>query len=201
MLAGGQSRRFGRSKVFEPIAGAPLPSWGVGVLQEAGLAVGVVSDAMGLETVLGVPTRPDLEPGLGPIGGLWTALQWARDRGDHGVLLLGCDMPLVNEALVRMVLGGPAAAPAVVPLGSAGLEPLCALYRLDCMAEVERRLHSPDRSLHGLTEAVGAAFIEADVVASVVDLGTVFLNVNTVSDRDRAEGLLKERTPRASSRP
>ena len=73
-----------------------------------------------MEAALALPARPDLEAGLGPIGGLWTALQWASERGDDGVLLLGCDMPLVNEALVRAILDWDDAAPAVCPVGSEG---------------------------------------------------------------------------------
>jgi molybdopterin-guanine dinucleotide biosynthesis protein A len=103
VLAGGTSHRFGHSKVLVPLAGAPMASWGVRTLQAADLPVGVVSDDEGVEAALGVPTRPDLEAGLGPIGGLWSALQWAEERGDHGVLLIGCDMPLVSAALVRTV--------------------------------------------------------------------------------------------------
>ena len=45
-----------------------MASWAVGALQAAGLAVGVVSNAEGVEAALGVPARPDLEVGLGPIG-------------------------------------------------------------------------------------------------------------------------------------
>ena len=195
MLAGGKSRRFGQSKVLAPLAGAPLASWGVRALQAAGLPVGVVSDEEGVEAELGVPTRPDLEAGLGPIGGLWTALQWASERGDHGVLLLGCDMPLVSEALVRTILDWNDDAPAVVPVGPVGPEPLCALYRSTCTPEVERRLHSDDRSLRGLAKAVGAAFIGEDVVARVADAQTTFLNVNTVRERDLAEDLLDPRSP------
>ena len=195
MLAGGKSRRFGQSKVLAPLAGAPLASWGVRALQAAGLPVGVVSDEEGVEAELGVPTRPDLEAGLGPIGGLWTALQWASERGDHGVLLLGCDMPLVSEALVRTILDWNDDAPAVVPVGPVGPEPLCALYRSTCTPEVERRLHSDDRSLRGLAKAVGAAFIGEDAVARVADAQTTFLNVNTVRERDLAEDLLDPRSP------
>ena len=195
MLAGGKSRRFGQSKVLAPLAGAPLASWGVRALQAAGLPVGVVSDEEGVEAELGVPTRPDLEAGLGPIGGLWTALQWASERGDHGVLLLGCDMPLVSEALVRTILDWNDDAPAVVPVGPEGPEPLCALYRSTCTPEVERRLHSDDRSLRGLAKAVGAAFIGEDAVARVADAQTTFLNVNTVRERDLAEDLLDPRGP------
>ena len=190
VLAGGRSLRFGGSKVLAPLGGAPMASWGVRALQAAGLQVGVVSDEEGVEAALGVPVRPDLETGLGPIGGLWTALQWAEERGDDGVLLLGCDMPLVSDALLRTVLGWSDDAPAVVPASSDSLEPLCALYRLACGPAVEHRLHSEDRSLHGLARAIGAAFITEDALAEVVDTRVVFLNVNTAKERDYAEELL-----------
>ncbi len=201
MLAGGKSRRFGTSKVLAPVAGAPMARWGVRALQAAGLPVGVISDEEGVEAALGLPARPDLEAGMGPIGGLWTALQWAGERGDHGVLLLGCDMPLVNEALVRTILDWDCAAPAVVPVGPEGPEPLCALYRSTCTLEVEGRLHSEDRSLRGLATAVGAAFIGEDEVARVADPQSTFLNVNTRKELDRAEDLLNARTPRAPASP
>lgn len=201
MLAGGKSCRFGGPKVLAPLSGAPMASWGLSVLEAAGLAVGLISDEEGVEAALALPARPDLEAGLGPIGGLWTALQWASERGDDGVLLLGCDMPLVNEALVRAILDWDDAAPAVVPVGSEGPEPLCALYRSTCAPEVERRLHSDDRSLRGLAKALGAAFIGEDAVARVADAQTTFLNVNTVGERDRAEALLEARGLRASASP
>ena len=190
ILAGGGSSRFGQPKVLAPLAGAPMASWGVRALEAAGLPVGAISDEEGVEVTLGVPVRPDLEPGLGPIGGLWTALQWARERGDDGVLLLGCDMPLVNEALLRTILAWSDGAPAVVPVGSNGPEPLCALYRVACASMVEHRLHSENRSMRGLVEALGAVLIAEDTVAGVADPGIGFLNVNTVKERDRAERLL-----------
>ena len=195
ILAGGRSRRFGQPKAFAALCGSPMASWGVRALQEAGLPVGVISDEEGVEAALGVPARPDLEAGLGPIGGLWTGLQWARERGDEGVLLLGCDMPLVSEALLRAVLGWSDNAPAVVPVGSEGPEPLCALYRVACVSAVEHRLHSEDLSLHGLAQAIGAAFIDEGAVAAVADPKCEFLNVNTVSERDRAEHFLDTRCP------
>ena len=193
ILAGGKSSRFGRPKLFATLGGAPMASWGVRALRAAGLPVGVISDEDGVEAVLGVQVRPDLEAGLGPIGGLWTALQWARERGDDGVLLLGCNMPLVSEALLRTVLGWSDDAPAVVPLGSNGPEPLCALYRAACASAVEHRLHSEDRSIHGLAQAIGAVFIDEDAVAGVADPKIDFLNVNTVRERNRAEHFLETR--------
>ena len=170
-----------------------MASWGVRALKAAGLAVGVVSDDDGMEAALGVPARPDLEAGLGPIGGLWTALRWAQERGDDGVLLLGCDMPLVSEAMLRAVLGWSDTAPAVVPMGPEGPEPLCALYRAACASVIQHRLRSKDLSMRGLAQALGAVLIGEEDVAAVTDPQIDFLNVNTVTDRDRAEHFLTTR--------
>jgi molybdopterin-guanine dinucleotide biosynthesis protein A len=199
ILAGGKSRRFGRPKALATLGGVPMASWGIRALQAADLPVVVISDEDGVEAVLGVPVRPDLEAGLGPLGGLWTALQWASERGDDGVLLLGCDMPLVSEALVRTVLGWSDDATAVVPVGSDGPEPLCALYRVACTATVEHRLRSEDLSMHGVAQAIGAVFLEEDAVAKVADPKIDFLNVNTAGEQNRAEPLLEARHTRDST--
>ena len=140
--------------------------------------------------VLGSPARADLQPGLGPWGGLWTALEWARERGDDGVFLLACDMPFVTEGVVRLVLNQPERAPAVAPFGPDGVEPLCALYRLHCVPVVEKRAASGDLSLHGVLRVLDAALVDRGRLAGVVDPKTCFLNVNTVADVVRAEEIL-----------
>ena len=198
VLAGGRSRRFGRDKALASVGGMPLGSWSVRALEGAGLAVGVVSADERVGKALGVPSRADLQPGLGPLGGLWTALEWARERGDDGVFLLACDMPLVTEGLVRLVLDQLEGASAVAPFGPHGVEPLCALYRLRCAPAVEKRAASGDRSLHGVLSAVDAAPVDRSLLAGIVDPKTCFLNVNTVADVARAEEILSalaEREP------
>ena len=190
VLAGGKGRRFGGPKALAPLAGTPMAGWSIRALRTAGLPVGVISDEERVQAALGVPVRPDLVAGSGPIGGLWTALKWAEERGDDGVLLLACDMPLVDPTLIGTILGWSRTAPAVVPMGPAGPEPLCGLYRTACMSEVEQRLHSEDRSLQGLIQAIRASLIGEDIVAEVADPKIAFLNVNTEEELGRAEGFL-----------
>ncbi len=110
-------------------------------------------------------------------------------------------MPLVSEALLRRVLGWNDQAPAVVPLGPEGPEPLCALYRAACASAVEHRLHSEDRSMRGLARAIGAVFIDEGAVAGVVDPKIDFLNVNTVRERNRVEHFLDTRRPGGTAGP
>ena len=190
VLAGGSSRRFGRTKALAEVGGAPLASRSVDALRSAGLPVGMITADEEIGATLGVSSRPDIEPGLGPLGGLWTALEWGRERGRASVFLLGCDMPLVTAEVIRLVIGRRGAAPAVAPVGPDGLQPLCALYRPACLPEIERRIRSDDRSLHGLLAAVGAEQVGEHQVAAVADPETVFWNDNTEAAGARAAELL-----------
>src|SRR5256885_2114372 len=61
----------------------------------------------------------DRLPGLGPLGGLEAALRHAT--GDH-VLVLGCDLPFINEEVVRALFAAPPAA-ALVCRSSRDMQP------------------------------------------------------------------------------
>ncbi len=75
-------------------------------------------------------TLPDDQPGLGPIGGLITAL----DHGRYGrIIALACDMPGVNDRLVlRIKERFDGTTDAVVPVHEGRAEPLAAAYHLRC---------------------------------------------------------------------
>ena len=81
--------------------------------------------------------RPDLEPDKGPLGGLLTALVWAKERKQLGVFLLGCDMPFVSVQLIELLLSKIDGSAAVVPVGRAGLEPLCGFLSFVLLSDSE----------------------------------------------------------------
>ena len=141
VLAGGQSTRMGRDKAFLEIDGQPLV---------ARLAM-VVEEAAGSATIVGDPQRygalgfhviPDGIAGLGPLGGLLTALENTKTAWN---LVVACDMPgLTVSVMLRLVLAIPTAGQAqcIVPVSEQGMEPLCALYHRDCLDAVRRAITS-----------------------------------------------------------
>jgi len=133
------------------------------------------------------PVVADRVEGAGPLGGLDAALRHARDRGYEGVLLVACDLPLLTTALLRSVASGLGSHPAAAPARrGGGVEPLCAAYRVDALAAVERRLELEDRSLHALFRDVGG-----HVLPGAAEGGDdPFLNVNTMDELERAEAAL-----------
>ena len=100
ILCGGQSSRFGRDKALADAAGVPLGSRVVAAMRQAGVDP-IVAIGGSAGHVLGIPTVPDRYPGAGPLGGLATALRWARTGL---VLVVSCDLPLLDaQDLISLV--------------------------------------------------------------------------------------------------
>jgi len=192
VLAGGESRRFGASKTLSEVGGLPMASWAIKALKDAGLFVGVISSEDDLEGVLGVPVRPDLEPGKGPVGGLLTALAWAKERKHTGVFLLGCDMPLVSVGVVSELLSKMDASAAIIPIGLHGAEPLCGFYSLSCFQAVRRVLDSRDNSMHRLLELIQVKEVQLVDTDGVMGPGEAFFNVNTREEALEVDAILTD---------
>jgi molybdopterin-guanine dinucleotide biosynthesis protein A len=152
---------------------------------------------------LDVPGRPDSTPGLGPLGGLLTALEWAQELGMHRIFILACDLPLVGPELVGEILTQwPHGLGASVPcsVGPLGFEPLCAAYSTEVLPAVRRLAESSDRAMERLLGEVGAPplFLEG---RTEEELAVAFTNVNTRDEARRAEELLGFLKHRREARP
>lgn len=130
ILAGGESRRMGRDKAWIEWEGRPLIGWAVERVRRIGIKEVFISGRPdGDYSRLGCPVLLDLEPGLGPLGGI--------ERGLHHctsplLLVLAVDMPRITvECLGRQVarcdrLTG------IVPWRGDRWEPLAAIYPKRC---------------------------------------------------------------------
>lgn len=99
VLAGGRSSRMGEDKALAPFGGRPLVARAVGILQEAGLEVAIAGAASPLESF--APVIADLEPGLGPLGGICAALKASETRF---AVFLSVDLPLIPGSLILSLL-------------------------------------------------------------------------------------------------
>lgn len=182
ILAGGRSRRMGTDK-------AALQIGGVSLLERTArlaLAVNPPVVVVGRACPNGWPLPQvtfveDAEAGLGPAGGLATALRQAQTS----VLALACDLPLLTEDALRWLIAEAKAqfAPSgLVAVNGGQQEPLFSVYHPECLPLIEARLAAGRRSLHGAIEAGAFAFAEAPEWVSVQ-----LANVNTPEEwRERA---------------
>jgi len=193
VLAGGRSRRFRGPKALAELGGRKLTEWPLSALEGQVGRVVLVADDPALARALGVASRGDAVPGRGPVGGLVTALWWAREEGLGDVFLLGCDMPLVTRELVAELLARRRTGEAVLPesAGPLGFEPLCAVYSTSLLEEAERCVQEGHPAFEDLLERVPYRIVPAAELPSLRDRPHAFLNVNTRDDLARAEVLLR----------
>lgn len=198
ILAGGENSRYGAPKALAPVGGVPIVERVAAALRQVTPDLVVSANEPGLFTSLGVPIHPDERPGLGPLGGIHTALLRAQEAGRLGILAVACDMPFPSVALLKRMaaLAFPVADGGETPdlalpssPGPRGVEPLFAAYRTSCLPAMGAALERGDRRMIGFHHAVSVHTLSRQEVEALCDPAVAFLNVNTPEDRERAERL------------
>jgi len=190
ILAGGQSRRFGRDKAIEPIAGQPLIRR---VIERIELLCGEIvvvvadqdrGDALPLDQQHRVVL--DRYPGTGSLGGIFSGLEAANNQW---VIAVACDMPFLNLKLLGQMLSLREDADAVVPVVEGRPEPTHALYSKACLPFIEPRLLAGDLKISGFFDEVRVKYVPQEDVASFDPECLSFFNINTPQDLDKALAL------------
>jgi len=190
ILAGGKSRRMGRPKAFIELDGRPLIARGIGVLQGLFPEVFIVSSDSEPFAGLGLPVVPDLHAGAGPLAGAYAALA-AAERPQ--VLVVGCDMPFLNAALLAHLAARAGGHDAAVPRGPDGLHPLHAVYTKRAFTPIGAALERGARKFIDALPALDVIEIgEAELRRQDPDLLSLF-NVNRPEDLARAEKMIARR--------
>jgi molybdopterin-guanine dinucleotide biosynthesis protein A len=195
ITAGGASSRYGSPKALAQVGGRRVVDRAADALRAAlGCEdiVAIINDAA-LARQVGLPHRADVLRDTGPVAGVHAALLWAVERGCSGILIVGCDMPFLEPALLRELASRAAAADAVVPEseGRRGIEPLCAYYGTACVPAIEAAVAAGDARMVGFLGQVRVDRVPLERVRTFGDPARLFLNVNTPHDRaeaDRAAG-------------
>lgn len=197
ILTGGQARRMGGRKVTALLGGMPLVEHVYLCVKRVARRVVCVGGEGGLAS-RGVETIPDAYPGANAMGGIATALEYARETlgGDATVLVAGCDMPFLRvELLAALVaLAEETGADAVIPSTGAGFEPLSAVYRARAAHHFADRARRGELRLRDAFFAAGARFVEEEELRRHDPHLVSFRNVNDASDLAGAEAFLAGET-------
>ncbi len=195
ILAGGRNRRFGSHKALTVLGGRRIIDRVSEAVAVAAQRVVVVANEPELYGDVATEVRPDAQAGLGALGGIHSAVRWARDVGCEVALTVACDMPFVSgELLARLVEVADSTA-AVLPAsdGPRGLEPLCAAYGTGCLAAIEAAIERGERAVVSFFDDVDLRILDAAEVARHGQAEHMFMNVNRPRDLVRAEGILASR--------
>jgi molybdopterin-guanine dinucleotide biosynthesis protein A len=152
VLAGGMSRRMGRDKALETIAGRTLLERAVDAVRDVTTDVSIIGrrDAY---LGCGVPVIADDYPGAGPLGGIATALRHSRREF---VLVVACDLPFLSVPLLRAMAALPRTYDVLLPVtaaaerhqdGEVTRQTLHAIYRRSCRARFDACLERGERQV------------------------------------------------------
>src|ERR1700694_1227521 len=127
VLAGGESRRMGRTKAWLEVGETTLLGWVVERLGSAFTEI-VLSFAQPEQVQQLLPYRLvfDRKPSAGPLAGLEAGLSAARNDVTFAV---ACDMPYVTRELAAMAVAASYGCDAAIPRIDGRPEPACAAYR------------------------------------------------------------------------
>jgi molybdopterin-guanine dinucleotide biosynthesis protein A len=159
ILAGGQSSRFGSDKARALVEGRPMICRLAESAARCAVEVMVVAQQSGQYGDLGLRTIADLQPGLGPIGGLETALADAAARDVPWALVLSTDLVGFEPDWLRLLRDGGGAKKHAVAFRGEHVEPLCALYRPEALPQVRHFIAGGGRALYRLLELLDTAYL------------------------------------------
>jgi molybdopterin-guanine dinucleotide biosynthesis protein A len=178
VLAGGRSSRMGRDKALIEIDGRTLLDRALDILQPHVDDLLVIGDPVKHGHVGPFVMADDL-PGVGPLGGMVTAMRYAVH--DH-LLVIACDMPHVNGALLERLKQGMAPdIDAFVPECDGQLEPLAAAYHRRCRPHFEAGMSGGHWKVSDALDRVRTTYVQIcpGEEGWPADL---FRNINTPAD-------------------
>jgi molybdopterin-guanine dinucleotide biosynthesis protein A len=185
--AGGQSSRMGEDKALKAFLGRPLIERVVQRLSPIADEVIVTTNHPERYTFLNVPLFPDLKPGRGALGGLYTAIAAAKHPL---VAVAACDMPFASASLLEAAsrLLAQEEVDVVIPRSEEGYEPLHAIYRREtCLPAIEAAIDADQWRVIAWFPQVKVRVLTSDEIRQYDPSGLAFWNVNTPEEFSKAE--------------
>jgi len=190
--AGGESRRMGRDKGLVPFLGKPLITRVVQRVSKIADEIIVTTNRPDDYKFLNLPLAADIIIGRGALGGIYTALSYATHPI---VIIVACDMPFINPALLAVQRDILIAQQAdlVVPHTGTGIEPLHAAYKRDtCLPFVKTAIDASNWRVDSWFHDANVYFLPKERIQEIDPLFLSFSNVNTMSELQSAEKLAVE---------
>jgi molybdopterin-guanine dinucleotide biosynthesis protein A len=188
--AGGKSTRMGgQPKALMDLGGERIIERVVRAVEPAVDDLLIVTNTPEPYAFLGLPMVPDAFPDSGSLGGIYSGLKAAsRDA----VFTVACDMPFLHAGVIRLVVDRAGEGDVVIPLVGGQYETLHACYHKRCLVPMEERLRQGRLKIVDFFDRVRVVTIDEAEIRLRGDPDTVFMNVNTPAELERARALARQ---------
>jgi molybdopterin-guanine dinucleotide biosynthesis protein A len=179
ILAGGKSSRYGSNKALIEVDGIRLIERTVRVMKAVFQEVIVLTNTPADYAFLNLPMVEDIMKGLGPIGGIYTGLETMSEEAGF---FAACDMPFLNEALVRHMVEVRSGFDAVVPRMGWMIEPLHAIYTRKCLPVIKTAIDSHDYQIIKCFNKIRVKYLDEEELRAFDPKLQSFFNINQPKD-------------------
>lgn len=195
ILAGGENRRIPFLKGFLTVQGRAVIERTLETLERVFEKIVISTNTPEKYFYLGVPLVGDIMNEKGPVTGILSVLSSVNAES---VFVVACDMPFVNEKLIRYMIesyesekkkvAGQEGVDAVIPFFEGKTEPLFGIYTKRTLETMEAMVLTGKKGLISMLSRMRVKYIGDEEVRAVDPLGRSFANINTIEDYERIGG-------------
>jgi len=178
---------MGEDKALKPFLGRPLIQRVIERLSPVADELIVTTNRPDEYAFLNLRLVPDLKPGRGALGGLYTAIASAA----HPIVaVVACDMPFASNTLIEAAsrLLVEEEADVVIAQSAEGYEPLHAVYRREtCLPAIEAAIEADQWKIIAWFPQVKVRVLTPEEIQQYDPSKLAFWNVNTPEEFAEAE--------------
>ena len=191
VLAGGKSARMGRDKALLEIGGKPFIDRIIETLSEIFSRITVVGRIYKHPDL--ASSYQDILKGIGPIGGIYTALKKSTNELNF---IIGLDYPLITEEIIEKIvsisLKKAEEYTAFIPVCSDGIHPLVSIYKKDAIPAIENLIERRIYRVNLLFSMIKTYYIDFTGIPNI-EPEKAFFNLNTPKDYEEIERIMFNR--------
>jgi len=131
---------------------------------------------------------PDLSPGQGPLGALYSCLLAARNPY---LLIVATDMPFITTGALQKLWRERNRFDVVIPKSPDGMQPLAALYSRECIVPIRTQLEQGNLKIRSFFPEVHVKVINCQDFPAIYHKN-IFLNINSPADLQKAQLLYQQ---------
>ena len=179
IIAGGLSGRFGSDKSLYMFEGKPMIKHTYDAVRPVFDEIYIIAHGGEKFSFLDAKIIPDIIPGLGPIGGIYTAVESLEMER---VFVFPCDMPFLNTDFIRYMTEIPDFYDIVVPQIDGRYQPLHAIYSKRCADGIKKKIELKDYRMSGFYDGYNIRPVIEEEVGFYDDPSKMFKNINFRAD-------------------
>lgn len=188
ILAGGKSKRMGQDKAFLQVGGKLVIERIIETVQSLTDDLFINTNTPHQYERFGLRLVEDVIPDKATLGGIYSTIQAANH--EH-VLIVACDMPLLNQALLRHMISLAATADIVIPLiHPPQPETTHAVYSRNCLPAIKSRLEADKLRVIGFFGEVSIHYLSKEAILPFDPQLHTFINMNTTEEWEQVKRIV-----------